>query len=157
MSENLKLLQLKVQQLSGNVGLERMESALSDTRTRFIDVMVLGSSLASSSDHVFLIAAGSSHDSSSCDSRDDNVVEGHKRVGYIVPSLSKGDDSSLYGEVGSATHGVLDDHQNTSSRLVKDNEMLVNDIVHGIDSGLADGLNVTNDNLGRIKVSISAL
>ncbi|CAA3011127.1 Hypothetical predicted protein [Olea europaea subsp. europaea] len=153
-SENLKLLQLKVQQLSGNVGLERMESALSDTRTRFIDVMVLGSSLASSSDHVFFSAAGSSHDSSSCDSRDDNVVEGHKRVGYIVPSLSKGDDSSLYGEVGSATHGVLDDHQNTSSRLVKDNEMLVNDIVHGIDSGLADGLNVTNDNLGSIKTKV---
>lgn len=152
-SENLKLLQLKIQQLSGNAGLERMESALSDTRTRFIDVVVLGSSLASSCDQVFSSAAGSSHSSPSCDSRDDNVVESHNRVGYIVPSLSKGDDS-LFGEIGSATHSALDEHLSTSSRLVKDNEMLVNEIVHGIDSGLADGLNVTNDDLGSIKTKV---
>ncbi|KAL2520208.1 T-complex protein 11 [Forsythia ovata] len=154
-SENLKLLQLKVQKLSGNAGLERMESALSDTRKRFIDVMEVGSSLASSSDHFSQSATGSSHSSSSCaSSKDDNVVEGHNRVGYIVRSLSKGDDSSLRGEVGSAPRSVLDDHLSTSAKLATDNELLVNEIVHGIHSGLADGLNVIKEDQGSIKAKV---
>lgn len=117
MNENQKLIWAKVKQLSGNAGLERLEHALSELRSRFIDSMETDSPSS----------AGSSDNSEIKNSEEFNVNERCYGTQGIVCPVSVQDDSYLCDKRGSGT--PLKSISNGSLRSTA-NEMLVNEIVH---------------------------
>lgn len=131
-----------MQHLSGNSGLEHLERALSDTRSRFLEANDSGSSSAfpvprlSSS-----CLPGSPEDSfASVTGEMINLAEGRESFDPMVQSLSERDDPSSVEAVESSTpfkdsaHGDL----NSDAMLIGENELLVNEIVHEHRHGFAD-------------------
>ncbi|CAN4098006.1 unnamed protein product [Withania somnifera] len=115
--ENQKLVWGKVKQLGGNAGLERLEHALSELRSRFIDSMETDStSLVDLSDN----------------SENKNLDEFYvnKRCygtqGIVCP-MSVEADANLRDKRGSGKHQKS---MSTRSLRVTENEVLVNEIVH---------------------------
>ncbi|XP_055829402.1 uncharacterized protein LOC129898763 isoform X2 [Solanum dulcamara] len=115
--ENQKLIWAKVKKLSGNAGLERLEHALSELRSRFIHSMETDSPSS----------AGSSDYSEIKNSEEFNVNERCYGTQGIVCPVSVEDDSYLCDKRGSGT--PLKSISNGSLRSTA-NEMLVNEIVH---------------------------
>ncbi|XP_009791140.1 uncharacterized protein [Nicotiana sylvestris] len=115
--ENQKLIWAKVQLLGGNAGLERLEHALSELRSRFIDSMETASpSLAGSFDNSDIKNSG-----------EFDVNERFNGTQGISCPVSVEDDSYLCDKGGS---GTLHKSISTGSLLATENEVLVNKIVH---------------------------
>ncbi|XP_049409218.1 uncharacterized protein LOC125872532 isoform X1 [Solanum stenotomum] len=115
--ENQKLIWAKVKQLSGNAGLERLEHALSELRSRFIDSMETGSPSS----------AGSSDNSEIKNSEEFNENERCCGTQGIAWPVSVEDDSYLCDKRGSGTP-----QKNISTGLLRatENEVLLNEIIH---------------------------
>ncbi|KAH0750924.1 hypothetical protein KY290_030156 [Solanum tuberosum] len=115
--ENQKLIWAKVKQLSGNAGLERLEHALSELRSRFIDSMETGSPSS----------AGSSDNSEIKNSEEFNENERCCGTQGIAWPVSVEDDSYLCDKRGSGTP-----QKSISTGLLRatENEVLLNEIVH---------------------------
>ncbi|XP_059459896.1 uncharacterized protein LOC132189258 isoform X2 [Corylus avellana] len=133
-TEDRELLRTKVQHLSGNAGLERMECALSDMRSRFLKAKDSGSSSASPFPSSSSSCLPKSPDGSlaSVPGERNNLAEGFESSGPIVHSLSERDDSSSGKVVGSSNDftGAAHGHPSFDAMLVGENELLVNEIVH---------------------------
>ncbi|XP_015168436.1 uncharacterized protein [Solanum tuberosum] len=115
--ENQKLIWAKVKQLSGNAGLERLEHALSELRSRFIDSMETGSPSS----------AGSSDNSEIKNSEEFNENERCCGTQGIAWPVSVEDDSYLCDKRGSGTP-----QKSISTGLLRatENEVLLNEIIH---------------------------
>ncbi|KAH0664254.1 hypothetical protein KY284_029185 [Solanum tuberosum] len=115
--ENQKLIWAKVKQLSGNAGLERLEHALSELRSRFIDSMETGSPSS----------VGSSDNSEIKNSEEFNENERCCGTQGIAWPVSVEDDSYLCDKRGSGTP-----QKSISTGLLRatENEVLLNEIVH---------------------------
>ncbi|XP_015079478.1 uncharacterized protein LOC107023331 isoform X3 [Solanum pennellii] len=106
--ENQKLIWAKVKQLSGNAGLERLEHALSELRSRFIDSMETDSP-------------------SSVGSSDNSEIKNSDEFNENARPVSVEDDSYLCDKSGSGTP-----QKSISTGLLRatENEVLLNEIVH---------------------------
>jgi len=128
-----------VQHLSGNAGLERLECALSDTRSRFLEAKVSGSSSASPFPRISSSRLPKSPD------------------GSLVHSLSDRDDSSSGKAVGSSNcfKGSAHGHPSFDAMLVGENELLVNEIVHEHRSGFTNSFIVNDEDKNSLDVGAS--
>lgn len=133
--ENQKLIWAKVQLLGGNDGLERLEHALSELRSRFIDSMETASpSLAGSFDNSDIKNSG-----------EFDVNERFNGTQGISCPVSVEDDSYLCDKGGS---GTLHKSISTGSLLATENEVLVNKIVHK-----GCGLEIISEDQESVKVN----
>ncbi|XP_042376021.1 uncharacterized protein LOC121969828 [Zingiber officinale] len=127
--EDQKLIREKVLHLSGNAGLERMESSLSDMRTKFFEAKENGSPLANPVVHISSPLV--SDPAIQLDSVPNNQnVEASRRSNNVVRSLF-GVSSSAQPKIGSE-----DPHTDVQSSSVRgmhvptENVLLVNEIMH---------------------------
>ncbi|XP_059299444.1 uncharacterized protein LOC132052096 isoform X2 [Lycium ferocissimum] len=115
--ENQKLIWAKVQLLGGDAGLERLEHALSELRSSFIDSVETDSPSS----------AGSSENSEIKNLEECDVIERSYGTQPIACPVSVEDDSYLCDKRGS---GTPQKSIATGPSLATENEVLVNEIVH---------------------------
>ncbi|XP_026388394.1 uncharacterized protein LOC113283376 [Papaver somniferum] len=157
-AEDQRLLREKVNSLSGFAGIQRMERALSDARSRFPKASkgaIISQVARSSSATPSRSSAAPSSVSTSNEGR--IPVDVGERPSSVVCSLFKTDASFAIKEVGSSTSSKSSDASHSGSpsdRLVTDNEILVNEIVHGHQGSIADNLNSSNRDHESIKANI---
>jgi len=127
-----------VQHLSGSAGIERMEFALSDTRSKFFEAKDNETPSAGPVAHVSLRSpSGSSVQP--LESVSEHAVGNSGRSNRVVRSLFGDSASSVLPERGSKSQGAGAQSRNANGKqLPTENELLVNEIVHGGQSRLVD-------------------
>ncbi|XP_072950674.1 uncharacterized protein [Typha angustifolia] len=151
-NEDQKLLREKVQHLSGNAGIVRMECALSETRSKFFEAKENGSPFSTPVAHISSASkSGSSGQPSIPDSEEHSGVNS-QRSGRVVRSLFGG---------ASSPPKVNMERKNSeaqSSSMHKlpptENEILVNEILHSGHETFANNLDVTGVNEVAIKAKV---
>ncbi|TYI99734.1 hypothetical protein E1A91_A13G037800v1 [Gossypium mustelinum] len=155
--EDQKLLREKVQHLCGDAGIERMECALSETRTKFFQSEEGGSptgspitpSLSSSTD-------GSP---SSLTARTDNGTDLTQMPNRVVRSLFKEDEDSTSSSKNSVSSVPSSSHLNTQiassieKQPVSENELIVNEFLHE-KRGFVDSISGIEEDQNGIKAKI---
>ncbi|TKY71365.1 T-complex protein 1 protein 1 [Spatholobus suberectus] len=143
-SEDQKLLREKVHHLSGDAGIERMESALSETRSRYFRVKDDGSPVRSPmtpsmpASPTPLSAAASSSERNISD-------EGNHMTSRVVRSLFKETNTSPGESSFSAPRTSSDSQLGASSeKLLAENEVLVNEFLHEQHHSVTDGFDVSD-------------
>ncbi|KAI3918395.1 hypothetical protein MKX01_041715 [Papaver californicum] len=147
-----RLLREKVQHLSGDTGIERMESALSDTRSRFFEAKENGIPMDTPVAHILSPSLPGSSAAVPLHSGSDEVEVSQGSLGASpkpsrVGSLFKDTSSSPSAEdVLSTTKKSRDSLLESSSdeKLARENEMLVNEIVHENRHAFADSIDISN-------------
>ncbi|XP_059630976.1 uncharacterized protein LOC132273883 [Cornus florida] len=155
--EDQKLLREKVQQLSGNEGLERMDCALSDVRSRFFEAKDNGSSLASPAVHRSPSSSPDSSDRPAINVPDeiDNPTEDLNNSSSTVHSSFEAVDSSPCNEVDTSTSSSSEvGHSSSGAILIMENEMLVNAILHEYRHGFADSLDIGSEDQQSLKAKV---
>lgn len=147
MTEDQKLLKENVQHVSGKAGIERMESAISDTLSKYFDSKKFKSSSSSSTVNNPSSSQPVSLDCSSVSAQVCNMPNRHESSSSMVHSLFGKDESSLGEEVGSSPSFKVsvDDHLSSAALLVAENELLVNKILHDHHQGFTDTLNHSDE------------
>ncbi|XP_059451407.1 uncharacterized protein LOC132182231 isoform X1 [Corylus avellana] len=159
-TEDQKLLREKVKHLSGDAGIERMESALSETRFKYFQAKESGSPVdLPITQYISPSPPSSSSGPSSVatSEKSSNVAEGTERPSRVVRSLFKEDSTSLPRGFGfSANRSSLDSQLGSSDKkLVTENELIVNEFIHEQRHDSSDSLSVTDED-DNIKVKIRA-
>ncbi|KAF3444466.1 hypothetical protein FNV43_RR14158 [Rhamnella rubrinervis] len=153
-TEDQKLLREKVQHLSGNAGIERMECALSETRSKYFQAKENGSPLV----HFISPSIPSSTTSSSIASSDERSksVENSAAPSRVVRSLFKEDDTPPSKGLGSATSRANLDNELRSSveKLVSENELIVNEFLHEQRHAFTDIFKLTREDQKSVKEKI---
>lgn len=156
-TEDQKLLREKVHNLSGNAGIERMESALSETRSKYFRAKENGSSSAAQIIHFISPSMPSSTGSSSIAKsvKSGNSIENIERPSRVVRSLFKdGDNPSSKGLASSTLGTNLDNGLGSSvEKLVSENELIVNEFLHEQHHTFADIFKLTKEDQNSVKVS----
>ncbi|ESQ34493.1 hypothetical protein EUTSA_v10006618mg [Eutrema salsugineum] len=143
-TQDQELLTEKVRHLSGNAGVERMESALSETRSKYFQAKENGSPLAHQLACFFSPSPASSPvqsvSSSSSRSKDSVGVGGSKPV---MRSLFKDDMPP--------SSGLSRVSNDTVEEVSKENELIVNELLHDWNFKFSGGSSVKDeeDNLKR--------
>ncbi|KAJ0257652.1 T-complex protein 11 [Hirschfeldia incana] len=141
-TQDQELLTEKVRHLSGNAGVERMESALSETRSKYFEAKENGSPMAHQLACFFSPSTASSSplQSTSSSSSASKDVGGTKRV---VRSLFKDDTTPSSGpsRVGNET----------VEEVSKQNELLVNELLHDWDFKYPGGSSVKDEEEDSLK------
>ncbi|KAI9103684.1 hypothetical protein K1719_023307 [Acacia pycnantha] len=145
-AESQRLLKVMVQQLSGNAGIEHMEGALSETRSRYLKVKDNGSpsgSLMTQSFASSQIKTNFSPVLSMVSSSNESglPVESNQIRSHAVRSLFKNATTSSPGGSTNSEHSTSSDDQLGSSikKLVTENEVLVNEFFHQRHCSFSDG------------------
>ncbi|KAL8540703.1 hypothetical protein ACS0TY_002076 [Phlomoides rotata] len=153
-SEDQKLLREKVQHLSGDAGIERMENALSDTRMKFFEARENGSPVTPLTP-LFLSPSPAPSSSHGISDKASMLTVASPKQSSVVRSLFRDEDDAK--EVGSS---VLNHRVSSSSRgsLDMENARLVNEYVHGEHLAFADSSREAgefrSDAMGKIKETI---
>ncbi|KAK9271264.1 hypothetical protein L1049_026854 [Liquidambar formosana] len=156
--EDQKLLREKVQHLSGNAGIERMESALSNMRSRFFEAKETGTLSSSPSPspspiaHISSLSLPGSAVSSSVSASGEisSMAEAFERSSLVSSLFKK--KVSANNEVSSSNpfRSIAEGNLGFGAMLVTENEVLVNEIVHEHHHGFADRLDASfNDGNSR--------
>ncbi|XP_068667233.1 uncharacterized protein [Aristolochia californica] len=151
-SEDQKLLREKVLHLSGNAGVERMESALLDMRSKFFVIQENRSSSVTIPPNMSCSTSISSVEPILDDKKS---VEDIGKSSRVVRALFKDDSSQL--KVSSNPAGKNADTQlrsPVSERLITENIVLVNEIVHEGPQAFADNFSDSNEVQNNIKAKI---
>jgi hypothetical protein len=156
-TEDQKLLREKVKHLSGDAGIERMESALSETRFKYFQAKESGSPVDSPITQFISPSPPSSSSGPSSvasSEKSSNLAEGIERPSRVVRSLFKEGSTSLPRGFGfSASTSSLGSQLGSSDKkLVTENELIVNEFVHEQRHASSDSLSVTDED-DKIKVS----
>lgn len=156
-TEDQKLLREKVKHLSGDAGIERMESALSETRFKYFQAKESGSPVdLPITQFISPSPPSSSSGPSSVASseKSSNLAEGIERPSRVVRSLFKEDSTSPARGFGfSANRSSLDSQLGSSDKkLITENELIVNEYIHDQRHAASDSLSVTDED-DKIKVS----
>ncbi|KAK7328295.1 hypothetical protein VNO77_22398 [Canavalia gladiata] len=143
-TEDQKLLREKVQHLSGDAGIERMECALSETRSRYFRAKDDGSPARFPLNPSMPASPTPfSTGSSSCGRNISD--EGNHKPSRVVRSLFKETHTSPGESSFSAPKTSSDSQLDMSSeKLVAENEVLVNEFLHEHHRSVADGLDVSD-------------
>ncbi|CAN6584543.1 unnamed protein product [Malus baccata var. baccata] len=149
-TEDQKLLREKVQHLGGDAGIERMKSAISETRLKYFQAKENGSpSVLQQVTHITSPSPPSSplSPSASADKRSDS--------GRVVRSLFREDDTAHHGVVSSSPKTSLDQQLGSSSqKLVTENELIVNEFLHEQKQAFADIFNVNDEDPNNVQSKI---
>lgn len=140
--------------LSGNAGIERMKSALSDTRSKYFESKENGNLGVSPVAHISSSTPSSPDETLPSVSEQRSLVVGSSSSSRVVRSLFKDVSSPL--KVGPITSETIDTPQGTSTRekLITENELLVNEIVHGGQHSFTEHLDIESEDQIGIKVRI---
>ncbi|KAJ4756584.1 T-complex protein 11 [Rhynchospora pubera] len=148
-TEDQKLLREKVRHLSGAAGLERMESALSDTRSKFFESKEKNTS------------SPMAHSASPSDSEPSSSVQNsigspdaslEKKKSHVARSLfGSSKEAAAAGEGVAANSGVL---VAENEKLPTENEIFVNEILHETDGSIAASLTSNNGDEVEIKTKL---
>uniref|UniRef100_A0A2P2LSL0 Uncharacterized protein MANES_07G019200 n=2 Tax=Rhizophora mucronata TaxID=61149 RepID=A0A2P2LSL0_RHIMU len=157
--DDQKLLREKVQRLSGNAGIERMECALSEMRSNYFQAKENGRPVGSPITHFLststsISPAGTSSAATFGDRN--NMIEGAERPSHVVRSLFREDGTSLPKGSGSSDRGISHLAGQLGSSVEKsitENERIVNEFFHE-QRGFADRLGVTSEDQYDIKAKI---
>ncbi|XP_068307561.1 uncharacterized protein [Pyrus communis] len=148
-TEDQKLLREKVQHLGGDAGIERMKSAISETRLKYFQAKENGSPSGLQVTHIISPSPPSStlSPSASADKR--------SNPGRVVRSLFREDATAHHGAVSSARKTSLDQQLGSSSqKLVTENELIVNEFLHEQKHGFANIFNVTDEDPNNVQSKI---
>lgn len=159
-TEDQKLLREKVQHLSGDAGIERMECALSETRSKYFEAKENGSptglpitNFLSTSPPSSLAASGSV---ASLDHKS-NQTKGIERPSNVVRSLFREENPSVTKRIDSSASGTSSVGGQLGSsvkgRSVTENEVIINEYVHNQHYAAFDIFTVNDENPNIIKVS----
>ncbi|XP_030539410.1 uncharacterized protein LOC115747397 [Rhodamnia argentea] len=153
--EDQKLLREKIQHLGGDAGIERMECALSETRSKYFQATGEGSPSGSPMSNVLSPSSASSSDGSSIASNERRKLsEDDERPNRVVRSLFREDVTPLPNEFGSLSL-ESDGRTGTSGiQLATENEMIVNALLHEQRPILLNGFSTKSDNENSIKGKI---
>ncbi|CAK9151134.1 unnamed protein product [Ilex paraguariensis] len=155
--EDKKLLREKVHHLSGDAGIERMEYALSDTRTKYFEARENGSPVASPIRHVLSASLPSSPASPTAVAGSDKSstgIEGSERTtSRVVRSLFR-DEASFPLKEAASSSTSSSQYQYFGEKLEMENELIVNEFVHGRGPMLFDGFNDAEEDQNNIKARV---
>lgn len=156
-SEDQRLIREKVLHLSGDAGIERMESALSETRSKCFKANEATSPLRSP---VTQSISPSPADfspalSTISSSREINISgESNQKTGRVVRSLFNDSDTSLPGRSSFSVPRIsLDGQLGSDVKLVTENERFVNELLHEHHRSFSDGFSIADHYLNSIEVS----
>ncbi|KAG6711367.1 hypothetical protein I3842_05G049500 [Carya illinoinensis] len=160
-TEDQRLLREKVRHLSGDVGIERMESALSETRSKYFQAKENGSPIESPITQFISPSPPSSSGSPSYVASSDkvSVVGGSvEQPSHVVRTLFKEDHASSTRGFDFSSHRSSLDRQLGSSdeNLIPENELIVNEFLHEQRPTFNDSLSATDEDQKNIKVNIKA-
>ncbi|KAF4376886.1 hypothetical protein G4B88_018426 [Cannabis sativa] len=148
-TENQKILREKLQQLSGNQGLENLEAALSEVRSRYAG--------SKESDRLSSFHPASLGDSSvSVSAETSNLTDTHKSSSPMNHIVFDKDESDLANEVSSSLSfkSGTDGHLSPTTLVVGENELLVNEILHDQHLGVVDSLTDGNEGQNSLKANV---
>ncbi|GLU02940.1 hypothetical protein SLE2022_201700 [Rubroshorea leprosula] len=152
--EDQKLLREKVQHLSGDAGIERMEFALSETRSKYFQARENGNPIGSPITHALSPSSPSSPDASiaSGDNRS------YERLNHVVRSLFKEDGASPSTDSGSSVpSSSSSDAQLGSSiekHLVTENELIVHEFLYKQHCAFVDRFSAAEENQSNVKAKV---
>lgn len=153
--EDQHLLREKVHHLSGDAGIERMNSALSETRSKYFLAKENGSPSGSQITHFISPSPPSSSGGPLFATSDKkrNMVESKERPIRVVRSLFREDDTPK-GPRSSAPITILDEQLGSSiEKLATENELIVNEFLHKQHEGFTDIFNLNDEDQNGVKVS----
>lgn len=143
--------------LSGDAGIERMEFALSETRSKYFQAKENGSPVGSPITRFITPSPPSSSAGPSFPSSDNrsNLIEGVEKPSCVVRSLFKEDDISPVKGFDVSKHSSSLDGQlgSPGKKVITENELIVNEFLHKQRYASSDSPNVTNEDQDGIKVS----
>ncbi|KAE8721784.1 hypothetical protein F3Y22_tig00015129pilonHSYRG00017 [Hibiscus syriacus] len=157
--EDQKLLREKVQHLSGDAGIERMECALSETRTNFFQAKESGSPMGSP---LTSFVSPNTHGSPrSLTAQKDGRSGLTQTPNCVVRSLFKENgtspskicDSSVSS---SSSHSDAQLGSSVEKSIVTENELIVNEFLHGQD-GFVDNFSAIEEDKNSIKVKVKEM
>ncbi|WOL01261.1 hypothetical protein Cni_G09977 [Canna indica] len=149
--EDQKLLREKVQHLSGNAGIERMECALSDTRSKFFEAKESGTPLATPVAHISSPSLPNTLEEQSDSPPHEQSVNIKGTSNHVVRSLFQVSSSTQL--VGREVENVNIKSSSTRGiQLPTENELLVNEIMNGRHGQFAGDLDIVNDEELGVKV-----
>ncbi|POO04205.1 T-complex [Trema orientale] len=155
-TEDQKLLKEKVQHLSGDAGIERMECALSEARSKYFLAKENGNPSGPQITH-FISPSPSSSTASLSVARSDkrsHVVENIAQPSRVVRSLFR-EDNSPEGSSSSAPRTIVDGQLGSSvAKLVMENELIVNEFLHKQQDAFTDIFNLTDEDQNGVKAKI---
>ncbi|XWS67948.1 hypothetical protein CRYUN_Cryun04dG0048500 [Craigia yunnanensis] len=153
--EDQKLLREKVQHLSGDAGIERMECALSETRTKFFQAKESGSPLGSPITPFLSPNTDSSPVSPTA--RTDARSDLNQMPNRVVRSLFKEDGTSPSEDSGSSvpssSHSDAQLGSFIEKQMVTENELIVNEFLHE-QRGFVDSFSIIDEDQNSIKAKI---
>ncbi|EXB87373.1 hypothetical protein L484_016720 [Morus notabilis] len=155
-TEDQHLLREKVHHLSGDAGIERMNSALSETRSKYFLAKEIGSPSRSQITHFISPSPPSSSGGPSFTTSDKkrNMVESKERPSRVVRSLFREDDTPE-GPHSSAPIAILDEQLGSSiEKLATENELIVNEFLHKQHEGFTDIFNLNDEDQNGVKAKI---
>ncbi|KAL5096311.1 hypothetical protein RYX36_000638 [Vicia faba] len=143
-TEDQKLLREKVMHLSGDAGIQRMESALSETRSRYSRVRDGGSPVGSPMTQY--MSPSPTPLSTVASSSERNISNESNLTSRVVRSLFKETDTSPIESSFSSpiTSSSTQPSTTSSGNLVAPNEVLVNEFLHEHHHSFADGFDVSD-------------
>ncbi|GMI83622.1 hypothetical protein like AT1G22930 [Hibiscus trionum] len=152
-----KLLREKVQHLCGDAGIERMECAISEARTKFFQEKESGSPIESP---ITPSLSPSTYDCPiSSTAGTDNRSDLTQMPNHVVRSLFKGDEvgisqsKSSSSSVPSSCHSDAQLGSSIEKQLVTENELIVNEFLHE-KRGFVDSFSVIDEDQNGIKAKI---
>ncbi|CAL5329739.1 unnamed protein product [Camellia sinensis] len=157
-TDDQKLLREKVRHLSGDAGIERMECALSDTRTKYFQAKENGNHHPVGSPPIMHIPSPNppispAFTSISNSDKRGSTIEGIQKPSPVVRSLFQDDYRSPLKEVSSsASSSSMNQLHESDEKLAMKNELMVNEVLHELT--FADSLNVTPEDQSSMKAKI---
>ncbi|KAH8514690.1 hypothetical protein H0E87_007494 [Populus deltoides] len=155
-TEDQKLLREKVQHLSGDAGIERMEIALSETRSRYFQAKENGSPVGSPIIHFLSPSMPPSSPSATGSANRNNVSDGIERPSRVVRSLFREGTSSAKEPAPSATSSSHLDGQSGSAvgKSITENELIINEFLHEQRHGFMDRFNLADKDENSLKEKV---
>ncbi|CAL5057722.1 unnamed protein product [Urochloa decumbens] len=136
-AEDQKLLRERIQHLGGEAGIDRMESALSETRSKFFQSKKDRSSVATTVTNIASPSVACSSGQSTVSEIRENSNMDAEKTSHVVKSLfvssSSPSDSSKGGKLMSSTLRSV-----VPEKMPTENEQIVNAILHDIHGSFAD-------------------
>ncbi|CAI9764550.1 unnamed protein product [Fraxinus pennsylvanica] len=149
-NEDQKLLREKVIHLSGDAGIERMESALSDTRMKFFEARENGRPISPLSTLILSPNTASPPSLGSSDETND-LAENTQTRSPVVRSLFRNEVNPK--EVSSPSSSSIPP-QYSSEKLDLENVRIVNECVHGVNLAFVDTSNSADEGQDNIMAKV---
>ncbi|KAG0494365.1 hypothetical protein HPP92_005359 [Vanilla planifolia] len=148
--EDQKLLREKVEHLSGSEGLQRMDFALLDTRSKFFEAKDSGTPLIGHVAHISSPTMVSSSVRPVESSSEEYFIEKSGSSKHVARSLFGGTSLQVKPKTSKSTPSS----SKLGSQLPTENELLVNEIVHGIRNSFSSELDIKTTSESSIKAKV---